>query len=973
MPDLTNNTAQTARGITLSKGTFQTLATGDLTTATDPIDYFTFTTTSASSNLNLALNGLSGNAQMKVYQRQGDGSLGAELTSSATSSNTGTLAESFVLNNLSAGSYVIEVQLPTGVTEANYTLQGFASDSGKANTLLWRQASTDTLTFWQVNGTTYVGSDYVNAGIPGYEVIGVGDFDGDKIEDLVWRENNGPADDTVTIFFMNADNSVRDVQFILDAANQPLKFSDQFQLGGIADLNGDGKADMVITSDFGAVFVWRMDNGRIAEQQVYDGLSGYEVSGFGDFDGDNKQDIVFRNTTNGQGLLAVWLMDGASRTASGFVSTGLTADWKIEGIGNVNRTIGGSDSASGADGNDDFIFRNSGTGQVAIWQMNGLQLQNAAIVGGAIPSFYDIVKTADVSGDRNVDIIWRDNSAAAQVGFWLLEGAFAKQAQFAQRAIGLEYVPVAFADFDGDDRTDIFWRNTNAAGSGDPFAEATAIWLLDGVNSKSEAFVNVPGSNPETPALRPSNLNLVGTISAEFTKQTQSTAGNAVSTAFNIGLLEGAGDYQDAVIGPASDFFQFKLERSSDVTVALSDAFGSTGAVNATFVLQQQTGLNQDGTPILTTVNDLNTPLAAGTYFLEVKSSALVGQSVAYNLKIEGTPNIVNLQGSAFASVTPDSGFEGTANGAIRLADLTGVTNQTPEADKPKATVDINFTVANTEATQSAPVDVRFYLSRVQTIDPTNTKTVDEVSSAQTIDLGTFNIAAGVAGNSTFSGVFENVELPAGDNNFWTTDTNYFIGYEVDPVSQGAPTGALFETNETDNINRGLDIDVKQIAIENTQTPDLAGAGLTATAGTAAVKGGNVALSYAVQNLGKKSTGSVANDVAVRFFLYRLDANEANVLNISDTQRTVALAVTDDNALFLPNIDGETTAPAQAIEVILPNLNNAFWQNNPVGTQYFIGMQSDSGSLIAESNELNNINIGAGTDSIQITVSDPVA
>ncbi|NJN48878.1 MAG: hypothetical protein HC805_02605, partial [Alkalinema sp. RL_2_19] len=181
--------------------------------------------------------------------------------------------------------------------------------------------------------------------------------------------------------------------------------------------------------------------------------------------------------------------------------------------------------------------------------------------------------------------------------------------------------------------------------------------------------------------------------------------------------------------------------------------------------------------------------------------------------------------------------------------------------------------------------------------------------------------------------------------------------------------GTVAETNEQDNISQVLGVGVIKVAIENTQTPDLLGAGLTASgAVTQLTKGSNVALNYTVRNDGKKGTGSIASDVAVRFYLYRLNAGEANVLNLNDTQRTIALGVTDDDALFLPDINGETTAPAQLVEVILPSASSPFWANNPAGTRYFIGMVSDSGSLIAESDELNNQNVGLGLDSIEITV-----
>ena len=75
----------------------------------------------------------------------------------------------------------------------------------------------------------------------------------------------------------------------------------------------------------------------------------------GDFNGDCKSDVLWRNPSTGQ--VYIWLMNGTA--IAGNASPGSpTTDWVIEGIGDFN-----------GDGKSDILWRNSTSGQVYIWLM----------------------------------------------------------------------------------------------------------------------------------------------------------------------------------------------------------------------------------------------------------------------------------------------------------------------------------------------------------------------------------------------------------------------------------------------------------------------------------------------------------------------------------------------------------------------------------------------------------------------------
>jgi Bacterial pre-peptidase C-terminal domain len=1010
----TNNTAATATNLLLSEGLPLTLQ-GSLTTTADPLDFYKFSTTSA-SNLKLSLSGLTGNAKLSVFAADGATVLNPGIAAGNTSnvSNDGKLSESYVFNALPAGSYVIKVDLgATGAvaaTAADYTLDAIANKDVTANSVLWKQAVDPTLVTFQLNGPNLAGDV---ATVPlGYEIVGTGDFDGvsdagGKSQDILWKKNLAGGGYELNIWFMNSDNSLRESKsVVLDAtATTGVGISDVFNIQRIEDFDGDGKADILFrntTPGASSIVLWKMDGATLNLAKNYTRFdSNFEVFGTGDFDNTGVRDILFRNAVSG-GVVVVWLLDAnlnlieaPAGQAAGPSQSGalkyrgevpvLSADWTALGVTDFNKTIGGSATSVDADNNDDLLFVNRVSGQLVSWLMNGSEIKaGGLILGGAVisgaPGGFDLVGLGDLNGDGNGDMLWRPKSKTGALVAWLMEGKDlnlpASGGVASDATPGAPFVlPSNFeiiarksvsgdrslVDFDGNKRADIFFRET---GTG-----ATILWSMNGRTyeaAKSGAVKAPDGSVPPVAAV----FQPIGGLTAQLASIPQGTAGAALSTAYNMGTLEGLGNYQDTLAGNASDFFKFKLEKTSDVTVALSSAFGSTAALTtASFVLSRDGGVNPNGTPLLVPQTlTAGVPLAAGTYYVEVKKTAGTAAltAVNYNLKVTGEPSTINLKAIALTSVTPTNAtFQGTG-GAIRLADLT-VAN--PAA---KAKVDISYSLTNTEPKATGAVGVKFYLSRVSTINPAGGPTA-------TVALGTDTIPQ-VLGNSAATNRVFQVDLPAGDDNFWTTDTSYFIGYEIDPVTVALPNGAIQETNEKDNTiylppSSAVALDgTKSVLIQNTQTPDLLGAGLTGPASVA--KGGTLALSYTVQNAGKKSTGAATP--SVRFYIYRpstdpnLTPEQQNSLVTTDAVRTKPLGVPpggDENALFLPTIAGLTTAAAKAVTIQLPDAASSFWTGAAAGTPYFIGMVVDSGETIAESDELNNLNLGLGKDRLAISVA----
>ena len=236
------------------------------------------------------------------------------------------------------------------------------------------------------------------------------------------------------------------------------------------DFNGDGRADILWrNSTTGDNYLFFMNGLAISSEGYLPNVpAAWSVAGVGDFDGDGKADILWRNNTTGDTYF--YLMNGLAIVSEGYGRNVPTA-WGVAGIGDFN-----------GDGKADILWRNSSTGDDYIFLMNGLTITSEGYLPN-VPSAWSVMGVGDFNGDGKADILWRNNTTG-DTYFFLMNGL-----AIASEAYGRN-VPVAWGggvggDINGDGKADILWRNDS---TGDTYA-----YLMDGLTIASEGYGrNVP-------------------------------------------------------------------------------------------------------------------------------------------------------------------------------------------------------------------------------------------------------------------------------------------------------------------------------------------------------------------------------------------------------------------------------------------------------------------------------------------------
>nr|WP_302474087.1 FG-GAP-like repeat-containing protein [Roseococcus sp. MDT2-1-1] len=202
-------------------------------------------------------------------------------------------------------------QGPTGLT---LVAQGDLDGDGDAD-LVW-QGADGGVTAWRMDGNGLAPAASVFVGhAPGQTVLASADVTGDANADIVLRDEA----DGIWVWEMDWTTRL--------SATQAGTVEGRFALAGMADLDGDGRSGFVWQDDAtGDVTLWEWGTEGVESTTLAFGPS-WRVAQVADLSGDGRADLVLRHET---GALGLWEMDGFALKAATMIG-GPGSEWTLLG------------------------------------------------------------------------------------------------------------------------------------------------------------------------------------------------------------------------------------------------------------------------------------------------------------------------------------------------------------------------------------------------------------------------------------------------------------------------------------------------------------------------------------------------------------------------------------------------------------------------------------------------------------------
>ncbi len=242
-----------------------------------------------------------------------------------------------------------------------------------------------------------------------------------------------------------------------------------------ADFNGDGYSDLLYRNDTtGQVAIVPFEaNGVTGTPVIFytEPNAAWKIVHTPDLDGDGRADILWWNSSTGQ--VYAMLLNGGAIVAQGLMYAEPDTAWKIVAVGDMD----GSGKAN------QLVWRHGTTGQVYLMTITvagGAFSQSGVQIYQEPNTAWKILAAADFNGDGKSDLLWR-NSTSGQIYVMLMSGSTIQSQGLMYVEPDLAWKIVAQGDYNGDGKADLLWRNETTGG--------VYMMLINGLAIASQAMV----------------------------------------------------------------------------------------------------------------------------------------------------------------------------------------------------------------------------------------------------------------------------------------------------------------------------------------------------------------------------------------------------------------------------------------------------------------------------------------------------
>ena len=261
-------------------------------------------------------------------------------------------------------------------------LQDF--DQNNVPDLVWFSPSLREATVHYYGGTggaTYLSFAYLNKSVTaGWNLVGIGDFDGNGVPDLVYQ--NASTRQVVVDYYGGVNGSQLLTWSWLQQTDVP-----GWHVATVADFDGNGVPDLV----------WQNDTTGQVTVHYYGGAGGATYQGFGwlerstalgswpvvgaaDFDGNGVPDLVFQNNSSGEVVVHYFSGAGGATYLNYAILDPGVAGWSVVKVADFN-----------GDGVPDLVWQNNTTKQVTVHYYGGTK--------GAVYQTWNWLQQTPISGD----------------------------------------------------------------------------------------------------------------------------------------------------------------------------------------------------------------------------------------------------------------------------------------------------------------------------------------------------------------------------------------------------------------------------------------------------------------------------------------------------------------------------------------------------------------------------------------------